>query len=106
MSRETREKQTMGSITLTAVADDEVIGKAREYAEKHNTSLNALASDWLQKLAVKPPRGDFDDILDLMDKAANESCLTPELLSALDAAKGDSNGWKWNREEIYNERIR
>ena len=98
----------MGSITITAAADDEVIGKAREYAKKNNTSLNALASDWLHKLAVKPQRGDFDNIFDLVDrvrKNSNESCLTPELVAALDAAKGDSNGWKWNREEIYNERI-
>ena len=74
----------MGSITITAVADDEVIGKAREYAKKNKTSLNALASDWLKKLAVKPPRGDFDDIFDLMDRA-----------------RGNSNGQKWKREELY-----
>jgi len=35
----------MGNITITAIA------------EKNKTSLNALASEWLKKLAVKPPRG-------------------------------------------------
>ena len=76
----------MGSITITATADDHVIEQVREYAARHNTSLNALASDWLEKLSTtKPARsGDFDDIFALMDKAG-----------------GNSRGWKWNREDCY-----
>ena len=76
----------MGSITITATADDDVIEQARAYAARHNTSLNTLVSDWLEKLSTpKPARGgDFDDIFALMDKAG-----------------GNSNGWKWNREDLY-----
>ena len=83
----------MGSITFTATADDEIIEKAREYAAFLNTSLNALACDWLRGLAAKPARN------------KKVSCLTPELIEALNDAKGNSNGWKWNREEIHRECI-
>ena len=75
----------MGSITITA--DDHIVEHAREYAARRKTSLNALVCDWLASL--------------LPTKKKVESCLTPELIAALDAAKGNSGGWKWKREELY-----
>jgi len=72
----------MGSITITA--DDHIVEQAREYAARRRISLNEMVCDWLGKLAVKPARGEFDDIFALMDKA-----------------QGNSRGQTWKREDLY-----
>ena len=100
----------MGSLTITA--DDTVLDQAREYAARRKTSLDTLARDWLDKIATKPVRGDFDDIFSLMDKTQGKSGEQREntlwfekLKAAIGKAQGNSNGWKWNREDIYRERL-
>ena len=80
----------MGSITITA--DDEIIEQARTYAAMRKTSLNALGRVWLANLKPKKKKAEY--------------CWTEELKAAIEAAQGNSGGWKWNREEIYGERIR
>ena len=79
----------MGSIRITA--DDYMIEQARQYAARRKTSLNALVCDWLTNL--------------LPQKKEAESCLTPELIPALDAAKGNSRGQKWTRDSCWSQEL-
>jgi hypothetical protein len=72
-------------VNLTLSVDDEVIREARRRAEALGTSVNQLVREYLEHLAGKS---------DLQADAAEF-----ERLSRL--AKGDSQGWKFNREELH-----
>ena len=41
-------------MNITLSADEKLIEKARNYANKHNTTLNALIRDFLQKAVNEP----------------------------------------------------
>ena len=68
---------------LTISLSDELLAAGREYAQRRGTSLNALIRELLGK-AVTSSRKDW----------------AQELFDLMDAAPGNSRGWKWNREEI------
>ena len=72
----------MGNITISI--NDDLLKLSREYAKKHNISLNALIRKFLQDT--------------VSDKSNNwlESCF-----SLMDKAKGNSGGKKWKREDLY-----
>lgn len=69
---------------VTLAIDDEVLAEGRKYAEQHGTTLNDLMRDLLAR-TVMP------------DRAA----MLKEMLRLMDENPGDSGGWKWNREELY-----
>jgi len=69
---------------VTISFDEELLSKARQYARKHNLSLNALIRKLL-KQTVEPESTDW-----------LEHCF-----SLMDQAMGDSKGQKWRREELY-----
>lgn len=72
-------------MNLTLSVDDEVVHKARLRAEQLGTSVNQLVRAYLEQLAGKSdPARDADEF---------------ERLSRL--SQGNSNGWKFNREEIH-----
>lgn len=75
-------------MNITLSVDDEVIGSARRRAEALGTSVNQLVRDYLAQLA-----GESD--------AAAE---TDELIRLFREHPGNSRGWKFNREEIYERR--
>jgi antitoxin component of RelBE/YafQ-DinJ toxin-antitoxin module len=75
-------------MNLTLSVDDEVVHQARRRAEAMGTSVNQLVREYLQQLAGKP------------DRAA----LVKEFRELTRNAKGDSKGWKFNREEIHERR--
>lgn len=75
------------NITLS-VADD-VIERAREAARQRGTSLNALVRRYLEDLAGVR---NGDDLADQFDALWRERA-------------GHSGGWRFNREELYEERI-
>jgi antitoxin component of RelBE/YafQ-DinJ toxin-antitoxin module len=75
-------------MNLTLSVDDEVVHQARRRAEAMGTSVNQLVREYLQQLAGKP------------DRAA----LVEEFRELTRNAKGDSKGWKFNREEIHERR--
>jgi hypothetical protein len=75
-------------MNLTLSIDDEVVQKARRQADAMGTSVNQLVRDYLEQLSGKN---------DPADEAAEF-----ERLSRL--AKGDSRGWKFNREELHERR--
>lgn len=70
---------------VTLAMEDKLLDASREYAHKHRTSLNALIRDLLER-TVRPEA---------------ENAGLKEFLRLASQAKGDSKGWKWNREEIY-----
>lgn len=69
---------------VTISFDDELLLKARQYARKHNISLNAL----LRKLLKETVEPEATDWL--------EHCF-----SLMDQAAGNSREEKWKREELY-----
>jgi hypothetical protein len=72
-------------MNVTLSVDDEVIREARRHAEALGTSVNQLVREYLEHLAGKS------------DPDANAAEF--ERLSRL--ARGDSQGWKFNREELH-----
>jgi len=69
---------------VTIALNEHLLRASREYAQRHGTSLNAL-------------------IRELLDKTVNQTDKKwPDaFFKALDEAHGNSRGWKWNRDEIY-----
>ena len=75
-------------MNITLSVDDEVIGSARRRAEALGTSVNQLVRDYLAQLA-----GESDAAAD-----------AEEFERLARQARGNSRGWKLNREEIYERR--
>jgi hypothetical protein len=73
-------------MNITLSVDEQLVQRARKRAEAMGKSLNQVVREHLQRLA-----GDDDD----------ESWS--EEFRRL-SGKGDSNGWKWNRAELYERR--
>lgn len=72
----------MKNITLSL--DEKLLEAGREYAKAHNTSLNSLIRELLAQ-AVLPASADWVE----------------EMLHLMNRAKGNSQGKKWTREDIY-----
>jgi hypothetical protein len=76
---------------ITLAIDEELLGKARDYADRKGTTVNALVRELLgdtidqDKRREEARRG----LLELIDKSTAR--LGPD--------------YKWNREEIYEERM-
>jgi hypothetical protein len=72
-------------MNVTLSVDDEIVRRARRQAEAMGTSVNQLVRDYLEVLAGKSdPHADAAEF---------------ERLSRL--ARGNSRGWKFNREELH-----
>lgn len=76
-------------VNVTLSIDEDVLERAREVARHQGTSLNAMIREYLQKLAGK--------------KSGAE--LAAELGERWKKPPGDSGGWTWDRDEIYEERL-
>ena len=72
----------MPNITLSL--DEDTLRAGREYARKHNISLNALIRRLLRQTVSKESTDWLEECFRLMDKAG-----------------GNSRGRKWTREELY-----
>lgn len=75
-------------MNLTLSVDDETVEQARRRARAMGKSVNQLVREYLERLAGKP------DLQALADEY-RELSRNP---------KGDSKGWKFNREEIHERR--
>lgn len=75
-------------MTITLSIDDEVLQEARRRAEAMGTSLNQLVRDYLKQLAGNSDR--------------NADATEFERLSRL--SPGNSDGWKFDREELHERR--
>jgi antitoxin component of RelBE/YafQ-DinJ toxin-antitoxin module len=75
-------------MNVTLSIDDEIIQEARRRAEAMGTSVNQLVREYLEQLVGKT------------DSKADATEF--ERLSR--AARGNSRGWKFNREELHERR--
>lgn len=75
-------------MNLTLSIDDEVILQARRRAEAMGTSVNQLVREYLERLAGK----------------SDLKALADEYRELTRKARGNSGGWKFNREEIHERR--
>jgi hypothetical protein len=72
----------MKNITLSI--DDDLLKQGRDYARKHNLSLNALVRRLLEHTVARKDNGVFDEMFAIMDKL-----------------HVSSDGKRWTREELY-----
>ena len=69
---------------ITISIDEDLIRSGREYAKKHNTSLNALIRQLLEQTVRSNSKEWREDCFRLMDKT-----------------DADSKGKRWSRQELY-----
>jgi hypothetical protein len=74
-------------MNLTLSIDDQLLEKARKRTSEMGTTVNQYVRDRLAELAgEEDPEAIIARFLQL-------------------SGQGNSNGWKWNRDEIYEERL-
>jgi len=83
---------------LTLSVDDELLKKCRLYAVQHDTSVNAMVREYLASLVVGAADAEraerqktVDELRRLARQIEEEGLIT--------------TGWKWNRDEVYEERF-
>jgi len=76
----------MSNVTLSI--DDTLLSQSREYAASKGTSLNGLIRQLLTNATTKPGSQDWFFGFALVS----------------DQTLGDSGNWKFNREELYDDR--
>lgn len=69
---------------ITLAIDEEMLAAGRAYAERHNTTLNALVRDLLARTVH-------------VDRAS----AVEEMFRLMDGAAGHSQGERWTRDELY-----
>lgn len=79
----------MCDMNLTLSVSDDVVERAREAARLRGTTLNALVRRYLESLVGS---GDGEDLATQFDALWRER-------------SGRSGGWRFNRDELYEERL-
>ena len=74
---------------ITLAIDEKLLEASRDYARKHHTSLNAMVRELLKREVAG---GEGEAGLDHFLKVVKE-------------ARGDSRGWKWKREDVYDRKV-
>ena len=69
---------------ITISLDEDLLKSGRRYAEKHQTSMNALIRNLLEQTV----------------KAQSDNWLK-ECFRLMDRAKANSKGKRWKREDLY-----
>ena len=69
---------------VTLALDEETLEAGRSYAQRHQTTLNALVRELLMKTVV-----------------ADREAAVREMFRLMDAHPGHSRGQRWTREELY-----
>ena len=69
---------------VTIALDERLLEEARQYAQRHNTSLNALIRSLLERTARPPSPGVLDECFRQMDRAG-----------------GSSKGARWRRQDLH-----
>ena len=75
-------------VNITLSIDEQIAERARQKLRAMGKSLNQEIRDHLQHLAGE------DDLEQALEEFRQR------------VGQGNSNGWKWNRDELYEERIR
>jgi hypothetical protein len=79
---EIEDDENMKNITISI--EEDVLEAGREYAKRHNMSLNSL----IRKLLAQTVRSESQNWLE-------------ECFALMDQANANSKGQKWTREELY-----
>ena len=69
---------------ITLALDDEILEAGRAYAQRHQTTLNALVRELLAKTVI-----------------ADRESAVREMFRLMDAHPGNSRGEIWRREDLY-----
>jgi len=69
---------------ITLALDEETLDAGRNYAQRHQTTLNALVRELLVKTVV-----------------ADREAAVREMFRIMDAHPGNSRGRRWSRDELY-----
>jgi len=69
---------------ITLAIDDETLEAGRAYAQRHQTTLNALVRELLVKAVV-----------------ADRQAAVREMFRIMDTHPGTSGGRRWTREDLY-----
>ncbi len=69
---------------ITLALDDEILDAGRTYAQRHQTTLNALIRELLVKTVV-----------------ADREAAVHEMFRLMDAYAGNSRGQRWTREDLH-----
>jgi hypothetical protein len=69
---------------ITLALDDDTLDAGRAYAQRHQTTLNALVRELLVKTVM-----------------ADREAAVREMFRLMDAHPGDSRGQRWTRESLY-----
>ena len=69
---------------ITLSLDDELLEAGRQYADRHQTTLNALVRELLAKTVL-----------------ADRQSVIKEMFRLMDANPGNSRGRRWKREDLY-----
>ena len=72
-------------VNLTLSLDDKLLDRARKLAARRGVSLNQMIRDYLSEVTGEPSPEE----------------LVGELDSLWAESGGDSRGWRFNREELY-----
>ena len=72
---------------ITLALDEETLAASRAYAERHQTTLNALVRELLSRTVY-------------VDRAA----AVEEMFRVMDRAPGRSRGKRWTRDDLSGER--
>ena len=83
----------MKNVTLTV--DEETLKAARIYAAEHDTTVSALVRDFLASLRRTKTAS----------TAAERAKVREELFKLSEKSPGRLGDWKWNRDDIYRERL-
>lgn len=89
----------MANLTLTI--DDGVLERARIRALEEDKSVNALVREFLESYADERAAREDERVAREKREAAFQ-----DLRRIARESKASSGGWKWNRDEIYEERTR
>jgi hypothetical protein len=79
-------------MNLTLSVDERIVEQARKAAQSMGKSLNQAVRDYLEQLAGQSQR-------EAVIKELRELSMTGQ------TPKGQKGGWKFDREEIYTERL-
>jgi len=69
---------------ITLALDEDTLDAGRAYAQRHQTTLNALVRELLVKTVV-----------------ADREAAVLEMFRLMDTHPGHSHGHEWSREELY-----
>lgn len=77
-------------MNVTLSVPEDVVERAREVARQQGTSLNSLVRSYLEELAGKRDGAE----------------LAEQFATMWNERSGHSGGWRFNRDELYEERLR